>query len=94
MKCIGNFKFKGIEKKPGGKFINDKGKEIIYNDSYRIKVDEVTEYGIYERDFKIPANSDLAEPLLITKPYTDIELEFDIRFYGNRISCIPVAIVK
>lgn len=94
MKCIGKFKFKGLEKRAGGKFTNDSGREIIYKDSYRLKVDEVTEDGIYERDFKISTNSDLVEPLLMTKPYTDIELEFDIKFYGNRISCTPVAIVK
>lgn len=95
MKCIGDFKFKGIEKRDGGKFTNTKGDEITYKESYLIKLDELSEEGkIYNRDFKIPIDSPLVEPLLITKPYTDITLEFDIKIYGNNIRCIPVAIVK
>ena len=94
MKSVGMFKFKGLEKRAGGKFTNDNGREITYKDSYRLKVDEVTDNGIYERDFRIPADSSLVEPLLTLKPYTDIQIEFDIRFFGNKISCTPVAISK
>lgn len=95
MKCQGNFKFKSLEKREGGKFVNGKGEEISYKESYSLKLDEITEDGkIYERTFKVLTDSELVEPLLITKPYSDITLEFDVKIYGSKISCIPVAIVK
>ena len=94
MNCIGKFKFKGIVKKDGGSFVNQQGKEITYPEKYEIRVDEVTDNGIFERSFKLATNSDLVQELLITKPYTDIKLEFDINIYGKNVALIPVAIVK
>ena len=94
MQCKGKFKFKELVKREGGSFTNQKGDVINYKDTYNLKVDEVTENGIYERIFKIPTESELVEPLLITKPYTDITLEFDVIFYGNSIRLTPISIVK
>ena len=52
MKCVGKFKFKGLVKREGGSFTNDRGQEITYKESYLLKVDESTENGIYERGFE------------------------------------------
>lgn len=92
MKCIGKFKFKGLVKREGGSFTNDKGQEITYNASYLLKVDESTENGIYERGFKIPEDSKLVLPLSKLQPYQDITLEFEVNFYGNSIKVVPIAI--
>ncbi len=93
MKCQGKFKFKGLQKRDGGKFTNSNGQEINYAAKYQLKVDEQTEDGIYERTFNISLDSPLLEVLLITKPYSDIVIEFDIVFYGNNCRVIPVAIL-
>lgn len=92
MKCVGKFKFKGLVKREGGSFTNDRGQEINYNASYLLKVDESTENGIYERGFKIPEDSDLVLPLSKLQPYQDVTLEFDVNFYGNSIKVVPIAI--
>lgn len=94
MKCQGKFKFKGIEKREGGSFTNAQGRQINYDESYSLKVDEETEKGIFERNFKVKKDSDLVDDLLLVKPYTNIILEFDITFYGRNISVIPVALIN
>lgn len=94
MKCQGKFKFKGLVKKDGGEFTNKQGQLIRYDASYQINLDEVTDKGIYARTFKISRDSDLVEPLLIKKPYTDITLEFDVNIYGTTIKIIPVSIIE
>lgn len=92
MKSVGKFKFKGLVKKDGGKFVNAKGEEIVYKESFALKLDEETDKGIYERTFKIATDSALIPKLLQYKPYQDIVLEFDVSFYGNSIKVIPTAI--
>lgn len=94
MKCQGKFKFKGLQKKSGGEFTNNKGQIIKYDDSYQILLCETTEKGIYDRAFKISKDSDLVEQLLIKKPFTDIVIEFDVQIYGNIIKIIPVSIIE
>ena len=94
MECRGKFKFKGMRKKSGGEFINGQGQKIEYPASYQLVLDEQTEDGIFERIFKLSMESDLIEPLLIVKPYTDIELEFKVEFYASGVRVIPIALVK
>lgn len=94
MKCRGNFKIKGLIKKNGGEFTTSQGKIIKYDESYSLKVDEVTENGIYERTFKISVNSPLINQLKDLKPYNDITLEFDVNIYGSNIKIVPVTLVK
>ena len=53
MKCKGEFIFRGIERREGGNFINEKGDTISYKPSYKVKVDEVTEKGVFERVLKV-----------------------------------------
>ena len=92
MKCIGKFKFKGLTRKDGGSFTNDRGQEIKYKPSYSLKLDEMTEEGINERLFKIADDSALVSSLQQLKPYQDITLEFDVILYANSIKLVPVAL--
>lgn len=92
MECRGKFKFKQLVRREGGEFKNSKGDIISYKESYALKVDELTDNGIYERTFKIPVDSEIVQELLIKKPYSDITLVFDIIFYGNSIKAVPTAV--
>ncbi len=92
MECKGKFKFKQLVRRDGGEFTNNNGQVVSYKESYSLKVDEITDNGIYERTFKIPVESELVQELLIKKPYSDITLTFDIIFYGNSIKAVPVAV--
>lgn len=94
MICKGKFKFKSIEKREGGEFTNDKGQLIRYESLYVIKVDEQTENGIYERRFKISSSDNvLVSKIQRLSAYDDIEMTFDIQFYGNSTKVVPTDIV-
>ncbi len=94
MKAIGNFVFKGLEKRPGGTFKNDKGQDINYNESYLLKVDEVTDESINERKLKIPIeNTTLINSLNKLKPYDHVTLECEVSLYQNSAKVVPSAIV-
>lgn len=91
----GKFKFKSIEKREGGEFTNDKGQLIKYDSSYVIKVDEQTENGIYERRFKISSSDNvLVSKMQRLSAYDDIEMTFDIQFYGNSTKVVPTDVVS
>ena len=93
MKCKGNFIFKELKRIEAGVFKNDKGEEIPYNASYKLKVDEISETGINERIFKFsPDNTNILNSLSNAKPYENISIEFDVRFYSNGCRAIPVTI--
>ena len=91
MKCLGDFVFKGIEERQGGEFQNSQGQMIKYESSYVIKVDEITDNGIYERKLKVPkTNVSLINKLKQKKPYDDITLLCDIVLYGSQARVIPI----
>ena len=92
MKCIGKFKFKGLEKRDGGVFTNAQGKEITYKESYALKVDENIDNVIYDRVFKVATDSALLDSLAQLKPYQEFTLELDVIIYRNSIRLVPVAI--
>lgn len=92
MKCVGNFKYKGITKKDGGSFTNANGQVIEYNPSYTLKVDEMTDNGIMERVFKLPVDSDMIPLLSELDLYQDIEIEFEVTIYSSRVVLTPIAI--
>lgn len=94
MKCRGKFKFKEITKRDAGTFKNAQGQEIKYDESYVLKVDEKTERGIQERNFKLVKDSALIPELQKMPEYTDIVLDFDVVFFGAVIRVIPIEIVK
>ena len=94
MKCQGKFKFKSITKRDGGSFTNNQGQVITYKPSFSLKVDEVTEKGIFERQFKIAEDSPLLNVLVNVKPYDDIVLDFDVSFYESGIKIVLVDLIK
>lgn len=94
MKSQGNFKYKGLKRRDAGEFVNDKGEKIQYKESYQLKVDELTDSGVVERNFKIAIDSALV-PQLANKPlYSDITLEFDVILYNTSARVVPVALVN
>lgn len=94
MKSRGKFKFKGVTEKQGGEFKNNKGEMVPYKGSYSLKVDEITAEGVFERIFKIPLDSPLIKDLSNRELYSDIILDFDVKFYSSGISLIPTAILE
>lgn len=94
MRAKGEFVFKCIEKKNGGKFVNDKGQEVEYNEKYQLKVDEVTPDGsINERKFNVDINNlGLVDRLKKLKPYEKITLECDILMYNTSAKVVPIAL--
>lgn len=93
MRAKGEFVFKGLDKRDGGKFLNDKGKEISYGEAYILKVDEVTANDISERKLKVDANNTfLIDELKKLKPYDKITLECDVLLYQNSAKVVPVAV--
>ena len=93
MVCKGEFVFRGIEKRDGGEFTNDKGELIKYQDAYVLKVDEDTTNGIFERKLKVNKdNSVLLNKIKNIKLYDRICLICDVQFYGSGARVIPVDI--
>ena len=95
MKCQGKFKYKGIEKKDAGTFVNAQGQKIDYPARYALKVDEVGEGGVFERVFKVAIDSPILAQLTNKEIYADMILEFDIQFSQNGTPKItPVNVIK
>ena len=92
MKCSGKFVYKGIEKKDGGEFTNEKGKLVKYEPMYQILVDEdLGDNKIIQRRFKFPlTNKNLYDVLIGLKPYTDITLYFDVNIYNSSAKLVPI----
>lgn len=91
MICKGEFVFKSVEERAGGSFQNQQGQNINYDMAYILKVDELTQGGIFERKLKIDkANSVLLNKLKNLKPYDKINLVCDVVLYGSNARIIPV----
>lgn len=94
MKCVGNFVFKGIERKDGGEFTNEKGKLVKYDESFVVRLDEVEGDVISERKLKFPIdNTVLYNRLKSLKPYDHITLDLEVVLYNNQAKVIPVGII-
>lgn len=94
MQAKGKFIFKSLERKDGGKFVNEKGQEVNYDASYQLKVDENKDGVINERKLKISQKNDiLVQKLMKKNPYEPIELLCDIDFYGSVARVIPVDLI-
>lgn len=94
MKAIGEFVFKGLDKRPAGVFKNEKGQDINYPDSYILKVDECQDGSYNERKLKIDVgNTSLVNALMQLKPYDKIKLECDVLLYQNSAKVVPVGLV-
>lgn len=93
MKCLGKFKFRGIERKDGGSFTDNNGRVVNFKESYAIKLDELLPDGlVIERLFKIPVDSPLVPQLSKLEVYQDVTLEFDVLIYRNSTKLVPIAI--
>lgn len=93
MLAVSEFIYKGVEKRDGGEFINDKGTSIKYDASYVLKVDELTPEGVFERKLKINKdNTALVEKLKTKKFYDKVVLECEIKFSGSSARVIPVSL--
>ena len=94
MQSKGKFVFKSLEKKDGGKFINEKGQEVVYDSSYQLRIDENKNGVISERKLKVSQKNDiLIQKLMKLQPYDKIELLCDIDFYGSVAKVIPVDLI-
>ena len=94
MRCNGIFVFKGVTKRDGGAFTNDKGEEVHYDDSYVIQVDEVSD-AIRERKFKFPCtNKKLYEDLCKLDSYSKICIDFEVVIYNNSCKLLPVSLIQ
>lgn len=94
MKCEGNFIFKGLGERAGGKFINEKGREVTYSSSNVIKVDELLNGKPVERIFKFSKeDTTLEENFKKIDLYADVTIEFDIRIYKNSVNLVPIDVI-
>ena len=94
MKARGEFVFKGLDKRAGGEFINDKGLSVKYGESLILKIDEIIDGNINERKLKLDReNMILVEKIKKLKPYDHFTLECNVVLYQNSAKVVPVAIV-
>ena len=93
MRAQGRVIFKGIEKREGGVFKNDRGQEVKYDASYLVKFDEEKDGKIDERKLKFPAtNVSLYDKFKEIKTYTAIELICDVAISNNASKLIPIEV--
>lgn len=90
MICEGNFIFRGIEKKDAGTFTDVSGKEIRFDSSYHLKLDEIVDGKAVERKFKFPiSNTKLASDFANLQVYTPVKISFDVNIYSTRVNLVP-----
>lgn len=88
-----NVVFKGVSKRDGGEFINDKGVKISYDPSYILKFDEDVNGDIVERRLKFPVtNKTLYNKLNPLEPYSKIILVCDVQLYTGNAKVLPIDI--
>lgn len=93
MYCNGVFIYKGLKKRAGGTFKNSEGKEINYDDCYILKVDEINDGEVTERNFKFPTKfKDMAEKIEDLDIYTKIKIAFEVVINTNSCKLVPVDI--
>lgn len=95
MKCQGIFVFKSLEHVDKGSFVNGNGQTVDYSGSYKLNVDEWNEGKLNQLKLKVPENStELVNQLRLLKPYQEINLECDVRFYNSVPRVVPIAFKK
>ena len=93
MKCRGKFRFIELRKRDAGSFTNANGQVINYPASYLLKLNEKTERGIEERQFKVAEDSPLVPQIKEYNEYDEIILDFEVEMFSNSTRIVPVAIV-
>lgn len=96
MKTSGEFKFKSIEEREGGEFVNERGQKIKYDGKYVIKLDEQSEDGkINDRRFSIDKkDTDLINQFKSLPTYSDVKIEFDVRIFNSQVRLVPVKLLE
>jgi len=95
MDCKGIVMYKGIEKRDGGVFKNDKGQDVNYDSSYVVKFDEIVENKINERKLKFPvSNKVLYNKFESLRPYTQVEIICDVVLMQNACRLVPIDVNK
>lgn len=90
MKCEGNFIYKGIEKRQGGEFTNERGQVIKYDDAFKITLDEVNEGKVITRTFTFSKNNtELENKFKSLKLYDNIVVAFDVVISRNNVKLVP-----
>ena len=93
MKCKGEFINRGMERREGGNLITDKGQTISYKPAYKIKVDELTEEGVFERILKIEEDkAQLINDFRVLDIYQKINITFNVVIYNTRVVLVPEVI--
>lgn len=83
--------YKGIEKRDGGTFKNDKGQDVNYDSSYVIKMDEIKDDVINERKFKFPtSNKVLFDKFKKFERYENVLVTFDVVISANSCKLVPI----
>lgn len=92
----GKLIFKGVSEREGGVFQDESGKSVNYDMAYILKVDELQDDGTYaEKKLKIDkGNTGLVSQLKDIKPYTEIELECNVKLYNNACKIIPIRLLN
>ena len=86
-----NVVFKGVSKRDGGEFTNDKGEVIKYDPSFIVKFDEDVNGEIVERRLKFPiTNKALEHKLKEVEAYSKIVLLCDVQLYSANAKVLPI----
>ena len=88
-----NVVYKGVAKRDGGEFLNDRGEKIVYDPSYVVKVDEEVNGEIHERRLKFPiSNKNLYNKLNELDSYSKICLVCDVQLFSGNAKVLPIDI--
>lgn len=83
--------FKGVSKRDGGEFTNDKGQVVQYEPSYVVKFDETVNGEIQERRLKFPiTNNALKHKLSELEPYSKFTLLCDVQLFSANAKVVPM----
>lgn len=96
MKATGKLIFKGIVSREAGQFTDNTGRNVQYDMCYILTVDEMQENGTFaERKLKVEKeNTGLVAQLRELKPYTEIDLECNVKLFNNACRIIPVRLLN
>ena len=82
--------YKGVSKREGGEFTNEKGQTISYDPCYVIKFDEDVDGEIIERKLKFPiTNKTLFNKLNAIDAYSKILLLCDVQLFASNAKVTP-----
>jgi len=88
-----NVVYKGVSKRDGGEFTNDKGEVISYEPAYVVKFDEDVSGEIKERRLKFPiTNKNLYNKLKEIEAYSKICLVCNVELFTGNAKVTPVDI--